>query len=79
MRGVIQRVMFACLAWTGPGLYRELEPHDPHLLSRMMFLTGDVLSPEARDFFEQVDCLHLIKPLRARAVRQRIQQMLTAP
>jgi hypothetical protein len=30
------------------------------------------------DFFEQVDSLHLIKPLRAREVRQRIQQMLTA-
>ena len=62
----------------GPGLYRELEQHYPHLLSRMIFLTGDVLSPEARDFFEQVDCLRLIKPFRAREVRQLIQQMLAA-
>jgi hypothetical protein len=30
------------------------------------------------DFFEQVDYLRLIKPLRARAAQQRIQQMLTA-
>jgi len=44
----------------------------------MIFLTGDVLSPEARDFFEQVDCLRLIKPFRAREVRQLIQQMLAA-
>lgn len=35
----------------GLGLYRELEQHYPHLLSRMIFLTGDVLSSEARDFF----------------------------
>ena len=35
----------------GSGLYRELEQHYPHLLSRMIFLTRDVLSPEARDFF----------------------------
>jgi len=48
------------------------------LLARMIFLTGDVWSPEARDFFEQVDCLRLIKPLRAREVRQLIQQMLAA-
>jgi CheY-like chemotaxis protein len=62
----------------GLGLYRELEQHYPHLLSRMIFLTGDVLSSEARDFFEQVDCLRLIKPFRAREVRQLIQQMLAA-
>ena len=53
----------------GPGLYRELEQHYPYLLSRMIFLTGDVLSSEARDFFEQVGCLRLIKPFRAREVR----------
>ena len=62
----------------GPGLYRELEQHYPHLLSCMIFLTGDVLSPEARDFFKQVDCLRLIKPFRAREVRQLNQQMLAA-
>jgi hypothetical protein len=62
----------------GPGLYRELEQPYPHLLSHMIFLTGNVLSPEARDFFEQVDCLRLIKPFRAREVRQLIQQMLAA-
>ena len=60
----------------GPGFYREVERHNPHLLSRIVFLTGDVLSPEIQTFFEQVDCQRLIKPFQARDVRRLIQQVL---
>jgi CheY-like chemotaxis protein/anti-sigma regulatory factor (Ser/Thr protein kinase) len=62
----------------GPGFYRELEQRYPHLLSRIIFLTGDVLSPEAQAFFDQVDHARLEKPFRAQEVRRVIQQVLAA-
>jgi two-component system NtrC family sensor kinase len=60
----------------GPGFYRELEHRHPHLLSRIIFLTGDTLSPEAQAFFAEVDCPRLLKPFNAQKVRQAIQQAL---
>jgi hypothetical protein len=50
----------------------------PHLLSRIIFLTGDVLSPEAQAFFNQVSCPRIVKPFQAREVRRLIQQVLEA-
>ena len=60
----------------GPGFYHEVEQRYPHLLSRLIFLTGDVLGEEAAAFFAQVDCPRLIKPFRAQEVREVIQQVL---
>jgi CheY-like chemotaxis protein len=62
----------------GPGFYRELERRQPHLLPRVVFLTGDVLSSEAQAFFAQVDNRRLEKPFKAEAVRRVIQQVLKA-
>jgi CheY-like chemotaxis protein/two-component sensor histidine kinase len=60
----------------GPGFYHELEQRYPHLLSRIVFLTGDVLSPEADTFFARVNCPRLTKPVRAQEVQRVIQQVL---
>jgi two-component system NtrC family sensor kinase len=62
----------------GPGFYRELEHRHPRLLSRIIFLTGDTLSPEAQAFFAEVDCPRLLKPFNAQKIRQAIQQALAA-
>ena len=62
----------------GPGFYREIEHNYPSLLSQIIFLTGDVLSPEAEAFVAKVDCPRLVKPVRAQEVRQAIQQKLEA-
>jgi CheY-like chemotaxis protein len=62
----------------GPGFYRELEQRHPRLLSRVIFLTGDVLSPEAEAFFAQVDRPRLVKPFNAQEVRRAIEQVLEA-
>jgi two-component system CheB/CheR fusion protein len=62
----------------GPAFYRELARRHPPLLSRVIFLTGDVLSPEAQAFFAEVHRPHLIKPFKAQEVRQLIQQVLAA-
>lgn len=62
----------------GPGFYRELERRYPHLISRIIFITGDVLSPEVQIFFTQVDPPYLLKPFKAQEVRRVIQQVLEA-
>jgi PAS domain S-box-containing protein len=60
----------------GPGFYHELEHSYPHLLGRVVFLTGDTLSPEAREFLEKIGVARLSKPFRAAEVRQAVQQAL---
>jgi CheY-like chemotaxis protein len=60
----------------GPGFYRELERNYPHLLQQVIFLTGDTLSPEAREFLAEVGVARLSKPFRAAEVRQAVQQAL---
>jgi CheY-like chemotaxis protein len=62
----------------GSGFYRELERRSPQLLSRVVFLTGDLLSPETQAFLAQVDKPLLKKPCRAREVRRVIQQVLAS-
>jgi CheY-like chemotaxis protein len=60
----------------GPGLYRALEEYLPHLLRRMIFLTGDTLSSEAREFLEEAGVSRLNKPFRAAEVRRAVQRAL---
>jgi signal transduction histidine kinase/ActR/RegA family two-component response regulator len=62
----------------GPGLYRALEFHAPHLLCRFIFLTGDTLSPEAQTFLTQTGATRLNKPFRAAEIRRVVQQTLQA-
>jgi two-component system NtrC family sensor kinase len=60
----------------GPGLYHALQQQHPHLLQRVIFLTGDTLSEEARTFLAQTEVPRLSKPFRAAEVRQLVQQVL---
>jgi two-component system NtrC family sensor kinase len=60
----------------GPGLYQALQQQHPHRLPRVIFLTGDTLSFEARTFFEHVGVPRLSKPFRAAEVRQLVAQVL---
>ncbi|MGE3539325.1 MAG: ATP-binding protein [Candidatus Tectimicrobiota bacterium] len=60
----------------GPGLYRLIAQAQPHLLPRFIFLTGDTLSPEAKNFLEDSHAPYLVKPFRAAAVRQLVQYTL---
>jgi two-component system CheB/CheR fusion protein len=62
----------------GAGFYRELERRYPQLLPCLIFLTGDVLSPETQGFLAQVDNLRLKKPCRAQEVRRAIEQVLAS-
>ena len=60
----------------GMGLYEELAQHYPHLLPRLIFLTGDTLNAETTRRLEQVGAPRLSKPFTAPEVRRVVQQTL---
>jgi PAS domain S-box-containing protein len=60
----------------GPGLYRAIEQRDPPLLQRMIFFTGDTLSPATREFLEQTGVPCLSKPFALGDVRDIVQRVL---
>jgi len=62
----------------GPGLYQELERQRPELLARVVFLTGDTLSPETQTFLEQTAAPTVSKPFTPEEVRRAVQRVLQA-
>lgn len=62
----------------GPKLYWALERQYPHLLQRIIFLTGDTLNPETRMFLEESGAPCLTKPCTVAEIRRVIQQVLRA-
>jgi two-component system NtrC family sensor kinase len=62
----------------GPGLYEELQRRDPRLCRRLVFLTGDVLSPRITEFLERTGAASLSKPFALEEVRQVVQSALPA-
>jgi PAS domain S-box-containing protein len=60
----------------GPSLYWELERRDRRLLNRMIFLTGDTLSPGTREFLEKTGAPCLSKPFALSDVRDIVQRVL---
>ena len=46
----------------GATLWREVDQHHPQLSRRMLFVTGDTLSPGAREFLRKARCAGLDKP-----------------
>ena len=45
-----------------PALWRAVREHHPMLARRMVFVTGDTLSPGARQFLDETGCRRLDKP-----------------
>jgi CheY-like chemotaxis protein len=62
----------------GPGMYWEIERRHPRLLQRMIFLTGDTLSPGTREFLEKTGAPCLSKPFALSDVREVVQRALQA-
>ncbi|OLC17136.1 MAG: hypothetical protein AUH29_03225 [Candidatus Rokubacteria bacterium 13_1_40CM_69_27] len=58
----------------GPGLYRELERRRPGLCRRLIFATGDQLSPATREFLEREGVRTVSKPYELEQIRRVIQQ-----
>jgi DNA-binding NtrC family response regulator len=63
---------------SGPDLYQIVMRHYPDLCQRMIFLTGDLLSPASQVFLEQHGLSCLFKPFHAAELRRAIHQVLRA-
>ncbi len=62
----------------GPGLHAALSEKDPELASRMLFVTGGAFTPQAHDFLRRMTGRVLYKPVSARALRERVDEMFAA-
>ncbi|MEQ8356157.1 MAG: PAS domain S-box protein [Kiloniellaceae bacterium] len=60
----------------GPSLYASLESRDPRLLRRTAFISGDTLSPSARNFLKRVKRPFVEKPFTLEEVRLLVGKVL---
>ena len=60
----------------GESFYRELERRHPALRERIVFLTGDVLSRDKRDFLERTAAPFLTKPCDLDELRRVVSRVL---
>ncbi len=63
----------------GPGFYREVARRHPQLSRRVIFITGDSVSPETREFLAETGVPSLDKPFELEKVQQVVQRTLRAP
>lgn len=61
---------------TGIDLYNEVERIDPKQAQRIVFLTGDISTPDARDFFGRVNNVRLQKPIIPSTLRDLVRRMV---
>ena len=60
----------------GPGLYTRIKNAYPHLVERIVFITGDALGPSIRSFLDQTGLPHLEKPVTPDEMRTAVQQAM---
>lgn len=63
----------------GPALYAELSRRHPHLVHRVIAITGDTLGTSARDFVRQTQVPVIDKPFEPRDVLVRVAAQLAVP
>jgi len=61
----------------GAGLWREVSARHPSLARSMLFVTGDTLSPDAREFLRRSSCASLDKPFSKADLLARVAAMLS--
>ncbi|HEX2114831.1 MAG TPA: response regulator, partial [Alphaproteobacteria bacterium] len=60
----------------GPGFYRELSRSDPEMAERIIFLTGDTLSPAIQSFLAETKRPVIEKPLDPKQLREAVAAAL---
>jgi signal transduction histidine kinase len=60
----------------GEALYAEVERRFPRMRERIIFITGDVLAREKREFLERTGAPYLTKPCDLDEVRRTVQRVL---
>jgi len=63
---------------TGEQVYEELARRNPGLLSKLMFITADTLTPETQIFLERIDSPWLAKPFSVESVVTQARSILGA-
>lgn len=63
----------------GAGFFRQLRSDWPTLAQRLLFVTGDTLSPGARSFLDETGSLSLDKPFTRGDLLAQVQRMLDRP
>lgn len=61
---------------SGKELFGWIKENQPRLANRIIFVTGDTVSPETRSFFEETANRYLAKPFKIEEVKEVIQQTL---
>jgi CheY-like chemotaxis protein/two-component sensor histidine kinase len=60
----------------GPGFYRALSDTKPEQIRGLAFITGDTLSPQAREFLNASERPYLEKPLTPRDIRELVDLLM---
>ena len=60
----------------GAALWRALKTDHPKLLRRLLFVTGDTLSPDASRFLDDTGCPHLDKPFAKAELLAAVERLL---
>jgi CheY-like chemotaxis protein len=60
----------------GRDLYTWIQKNRPRMAKRIIFVTGDTVSPDTRSFFENMRNRYLAKPFKIEEVKEVIQQTL---
>jgi signal transduction histidine kinase/ActR/RegA family two-component response regulator len=63
----------------GKGIWRELQRLSPTLAQRVVFMTGDTMSPEALQFLQETGRPVLTKPLSIDRVGRIVEEVLSGP
>jgi len=60
----------------GQKLYQEIARCKPSLVKKIIYTTGVTVGGEAREFFDQINCLYLSKPFDLAEIQQVIEESL---
>ncbi len=62
----------------GADLFQKLSEHNPELVTRVAFVTGDTMSPKAQVFLSKAGRPYLEKPIRPGELRQLVADLVSA-
>jgi len=61
---------------SGIELYKHLQKLSPSLAKAVIFVTGDVMGADTREFLDRTKALHLAKPFDTEQVRKEVNHIL---
>jgi two-component system NtrC family sensor kinase len=61
----------------GPGLYRSIQERSPHLVKKVIFMTGDTVNPNSRAFLESTGNPWICKPFNIGDMERAVKDLLS--